>query len=298
MSLLKKLKGTGVAVVTPFKKDLSIDFVAIKNLVDFLVENDINYIVVQGTTGESSTMSNDEKIISRKAFVEANNNRVPLVLGLGSNDTMSLLNEIKESDFLGYSAILSVTPYYNRPTMEGLYKHYSLIAQSSTIPIILYNVPSRTGCNILPETTIRLANEFKNIIGIKEASGDLNQVKQLIINKPDDFLVISGDDNTAYQSVLMGGDGVISVIAGCIPKEFSEIINLSAEKKESESQSKFKIVKPLLDYLFLEGNPSGIKSALHKLNLCENILRLPLVPVSDELKIKINNSISTIIKDY
>jgi len=298
MSLLKKLKGTGVAVVTPFKKDLSIDFVAIKNLVDFLVENDINYIVVQGTTGESSTMSNDEKIISRKAFVEANNNRVPLVLGLGSNDTMSLLNEIKESDFLGYSAILSVTPYYNRPTMEGLYKHYSLIAQSSTIPIILYNVPSRTGCNILPETTIRLANEFKNIIGIKEASGDLNQVKQLIINKPDDFLVISGDDNTAYQSVLMGGDGVISVIAGCIPKEFSEIINLSMEKKEFESQSKFKIVKPLLDYLFLEGNPSGIKSALHKLNLCENILRLPLVPVSDELKIKINNSISTIKKDY
>ncbi|MDC0553978.1 4-hydroxy-tetrahydrodipicolinate synthase [Flavobacteriaceae bacterium] len=298
MSLLKKLKGTGVAVVTPFKKDLSIDFVAIKNLVDFLVENDINYIVVQGTTGESSTMSNDEKIISRKAFVEANNNRVPLVLGLGSNDTMSLLNEIKESDFLGYSAILSVTPYYNRPTMKGLYKHYSLIAQSSTIPIILYNVPSRTGCNILPETTIRLANEFKNIIGIKEASGDLNQVKQLIINKPDDFLVISGDDNTAYQSVLMGGDGVISVIAGCIPKEFSEIINLSMEKKEFESQSKFKIVKPLLDYLFLEGNPSGIKSALHKLNLCENILRLPLVPVSDELKIMINNSISTIIKDY
>jgi 4-hydroxy-tetrahydrodipicolinate synthase len=298
MSLLKKLKGTGVAVVTPFKKDLSIDFVAIKNLVDFLVENDINYIVVQGTTGESSTMSNDEKIISRKAFVEANNNRVPLVLGLGSNDTMSLLNEIKDSDFLGYSAILSVTPYYNRPTIEGLYKHYSLIAQSSTIPIILYNVPSRTGCNILPETTIRLANEFKNIIGIKEASGDLNQVKQLIINKPDDFLVISGDDNTAYQSVLMGGDGVISVIAGCIPKEFSEIINLSMEKKEFESQSKFKIVKPLLDYLFLEGNPSGIKSALHKLNLCENILRLPLVPVSDELKIKINNSISTIIKDY
>ena len=298
MSLLKKLKGTGVAVVTPFKKDLSIDFNAIKNIVDFLVENGISYIVVQGTTGESSTITNDEKIICRKAFVEANNNRVPLVLGLGSNDTMSLLNEIKESDFLGYSAILSVTPYYNRPTMEGLYKHYSLIAQSSTIPIILYNVPSRTGCNILPETTIRLANEFKNIIGIKEASGDLNQVKQLIINKPDDFLFFFGDDNTAYQSVLMGGDGVISVIAGCVPKEFSEIINLSMEKKESESQSKFKIVKPLLDYLFLEGNPSGIKSALHKLNLCENILRLPLVPVSDELKIKINNSISTIIKDY
>ena len=298
MSLLNKLKGTGVAVVTPFKKDLSIDFEAIKKLVDFLVENDINYIVVQGTTGESSTMTKNEKIISRKAFVEANNNRIPLVLGLGSNDTMSLVNEINEADFTGYSAILSVTPYYNRPTNEGLYKHYCLIAQTSPIPIILYNVPSRTGCNMLPETTIRLANEFKNIIGIKEASGDLNKVKQLITEKPDNFLVISGDDNTAYQSVLMGGDGVISVIAGCIPREFSEIINLSMDKNKSKSQSKFKIVKPLLDYLFLEGNPSGIKSALHQLNLCENILRLPLVPVSDELKIKINNSISTIIKDY
>ncbi len=298
MSLLNKLKGTGVAVVTPFKKDLSIDFEAIKKLVDFLVENDINYIVVQGTTGESSTMTNNEKIISRKAFVEANNNRIPLVLGLGSNDTMSLVNEINEADFTGYSAILSVTPYYNRPTNEGLYKHYCLIAQTTPIPIILYNVPSRTGCNMLPETTIRLANEFKNIIGIKEASGDLNKVKQLITEKPDNFLVISGDDNTAYQSVLMGGDGVISVIAGCIPREFSEIINLSMDKNKSKSQSKFKIVKPLLDYLFLEGNPSGIKSALHQLNLCENILRLPLVPVSDELKIKINNSISTIIKDY
>ena len=298
MSLLKKLKGTGVAVVTPFKKDLSIDFNAIKNIVDFLVENGISYIVVQGTTGESSTITNDEKIICRKAFVEANNNRIPLVLGLGSNDTMSLLNEIKEADFIGYSAILSVTPYYNRPTMDGIYKHYSLIAKSSSLPIILYNVPSRTGCNMLPETTIRLANEFKNIIGIKEASADLNQVKQLIIDKPDDFLVISGDDNTAYQSVLMGGDGVISVIAGCIPKEFSEIINLAMDKNESESQSKFKIIKTLLDYLFLEGNPSGIKAALSFLNLCKNNLRLPLVPVSDELKIKINNSISTIIKDY
>ena len=298
MSLLKKLKGTGVAVVTPFKKDLSIDFNAIKNLVDFLVENGISYIVVQGTTGESSTLTNDEKIICRKAFVEANNNRIPLVLGLGSNDTMSLLNEIKEADFIGYSAILSVTPYYNRPTMDGIYKHYSLIAKASSLPIILYNVPSRTGCNMLPETTIRLANEFKNIIGIKEASADLNQVKQLIIDKPDDFLVISGDDNTAYQSVLMGGDGVISVIAGCIPKEFSEIINLAMDKNESESQSKFKIIKTLLDYLFLEGNPSGIKAALSFLNLCKNNLRLPLVPVSVELKIKINNSISTIIKDY
>ena len=298
MSLLKKLKGTGVAVVTPFKKDLSLDFDAIKNLVDFLVNNGINYIVVQGTTGESSTMTNDEKIMSRKAFVDANRGRIPLVLGLGSNDTMSLLNQLKDADCNGYSAILSVTPYYNKPSMKGLYNHFSLLAQTSELPIILYNVPSRTGCNMLPETTIRLAKEFKNIIGIKEASGDLNQVKQLISDCPDDFLIISGDDDTASQTVLMGGDGVISVVAGCIPKEFSEIINLSIDKNKLESQLKFKIIKPLLDYLFEEGNPSGIKAALSFLNLCENNLRLPLVPVSNQLNDKIENSISTIKKDY
>jgi 4-hydroxy-tetrahydrodipicolinate synthase len=298
MSLLKKLKGTGVAVVTPFKKDLSLDFDAIKNLVDFLINNGINYIVVQGTTGESSTMTNDEKIMSRKAFVDANHGRIPLVLGLGSNDTMSLLNELKDADCNGYSAILSVTPYYNKPSMKGLYNHFSLLAQTSKLPIILYNVPSRTGCNMLPETTVRLAKEFKNIIGIKEASGDLNQIKQLISNRPDDFLIISGDDDTASQTVLMGGDGVISVVAGCIPKEFSEIINLSIDKNKLESQLKFKIIKPLLDYLFEEGNPSGIKAALSFLNLCENNLRLPLVQVSNQLKDKIENSISTIKKDY
>lgn len=298
MSLSQKLKGTGVAIVTPFKKDLSIDFHAIKNLVNFLIDNGIKYIVVQGTTGESSTLTDYEKISSRQAFVKANNNRIPLVLGMGSNDTMSLVNDLKNTDFTGYSAILSVTPYYNKPSMNGLYSHFSLIAQSSELPIILYNVPSRTGCNMLPELTIRLANEFKNIIGIKEACGDLNQVKELISNGPDDFLIISGDDNTAYQSVLNGGDGVISVIAGCIPKEFSDIINLSIEKNEFECKLKFKIIKPLIDFLFEEGNPSGIKAALSYLSLCENNLRLPLIPVSNQLQNKIQNSISTINKDY
>ena len=298
MSLIKKLKGTGVAVVTPFKNDLSIDFDAIKNIVDFLINNGIKYIVVQGTTGESSTMSDDEKTISRQAFVKANNNRIPLVLGFGSNDTNYLLKNLKKTDFTGYSAILSVTPYYNKPTMNSLYNHFSLLAKSSTLPIILYNVPSRTGCNMLPEITIKLANEFKNIIGIKEASGDLNQVKELITNSPDDFLIISGDDDTAYQSVLMGGDGVISVVAGCIPNEFSEIIRMSFEKNVSECVSKFKIIKPLLDFLFEEGSPSGVKAALSFLNLCQNNLRLPLIPVSNQLKIKIQNSISKIKKDY
>jgi len=298
MSLIKKLKGTGVAVVTPFKNDLSIDFDAINNIVDFLINNGIKYIVVQGTTGESSTMSDDEKMISRQAFVKANNNRIPLVLGFGSNDTNYLLKNLKKTDFTGYSAILSVTPYYNKPTMNGLFNHFSLLAKSSILPIILYNVPSRTGCNMLPDITIKLANEFKNIIGIKEASGDLDQVKELITNSPDDFLVISGDDDTAYQSVLMGGDGVISVVAGCIPKEFSQIISMSFEKNVSECKSKFKIIKPLLDFLFKEGNPSGIKAALSFLNLCQNNLRLPLIPVSNQLKTNIQNSISKIKKDY
>ncbi|MDB4013644.1 4-hydroxy-tetrahydrodipicolinate synthase [Flavobacteriaceae bacterium] len=298
MSLIKKLKGTGVAVVTPFKNDLSIDFDAIKKLVDFLINNGIKYIVVQGTTGESSTMSHDEKIISREAFVKANNNRIPLVLGFGSNDTNYLLNDLKKTDFTGYSAILSVTPYYNKPTMNGLFNHFSLLAKSSTLPIILYNVPSRTGCNMLPYITIKLANEFENIIGIKEASGDLDQVKELITNSPNDFLIISGDDNTAYQSVLMGGDGVISVAAGCIPNEFSEIIRMSFENNVSECKSKFKIIKPLLDFLFEEGNPSGVKAALSFLNLCQNNLRLPLIPVSNQLKTKIQNSITKIKKDY
>lgn len=298
MSLIKKLKGTGVAVVTPFKNDLSIDFDAINNIVDFLINNGIKYIVVQGTTGESSTMSDDEKMISRQAFVKANNNRIPLVLGFGSNDTNYLLKNLKKTDFTGYSAILSVTPYYNKPTMNGLFNHFSLLAKSSTLPIILYNVPTRTGCNMLPDITIKLANEFKNIIGIKEASGDLDQVKELITNSPDDFLVISGDDDTAYQSVLIGGDGVISVVAGCIPKEFSQIISMSFEKNVSECKSKFKIIKPLLDFLFEEGNPSGIKAALSFLNLCQNNLRLPLIPVSNQLKTNIQNSISKIKKDY
>ena len=298
MSLIKKLKGTGVAVVTPFKNDLSIDFDAINNIVDFLINNGIKYIVVQGTTGESSTMSDDEKMISRQAFVKANNNRIPLVLGFGSNDTNYLLKNLKKTDFTGYSAILSVTPYYNKPTMNGLFNHFSLLAKSSILPIILYNVPSRTGCNMLPYITIKLANEFKNIIGIKEASGDLDQVKELITNSPDDFLVISGDDDTAYQSVLMGGDGVISVVAGCIPNEFSEIIRMSFEKNVSECVSKFKIIKPLLDFLFEEGSPSGVKAALSFLNLCQNNLRLPLIPVSNQLKTNIQNSISKIKKDY
>lgn len=292
----KTLKGTGVAVVTPFNEDYSIDIDSINKIVDFLIDNGVDYIVVQGTTGEASTLSEEEKKISRLAFVSANKRRVPLILGLGSNDTLSIIKDLVNINFFGFSAILSVTPFYNKPSQQGLYKHYSEISKASPLPIILYNVPSRTGINMLPDTTINLAVNHSNIIGIKEACGDLNQINQLITERPKDFMIISGDDDTAVETVLMGGDGVISVAAGCIPKYFSEIIQLALDKNKNLSQKKFNSIKHLIKLLFEEGNPSGIKSALSSMNLCKNILRLPLTVVSNDLGLNIKNSISLFYK--
>jgi 4-hydroxy-tetrahydrodipicolinate synthase len=292
----KTLKGTGVAVVTPFNEDYSIDIDSINKIVDFLIDNGVDYIVVQGTTGEASTLSKEEKKISRLAFVSANKRRVPLILGLGSNDTLSIIKDLVNINFFGFSAILSVTPFYNKPSQQGLYKHYSEISKASPLPIILYNVPSRTGINMLPDTTINLAVNHSNIIGIKEACGDLNQINQLITERPKDFMIISGDDDTAVETVLMGGDGVISVAAGCIPKYFSEIIQLALDKNKNLSQKKFNSIKHLIKLLFEEGNPSGIKSALSSMNLCKNILRLPLTVVSNDLGLNIKNSISLFYK--
>jgi len=292
----KTLKGTGVAVVTPFNEDYSIDIDSINKIVDFLIDNGVDYIVVQGTTGEASTLSEEEKKISRLAFVSANKRRVPLILGLGSNDTLSIIKDLVNINFFGFSAILSVTPFYNKPSQQGLYKHYSEISKASPLPIILYNVPSRTGINMLPDTTINLAVNHSNIIGIKEACGDLNQINQLITERPKDFMIISGDDDTAVETVLMGGDGVISVAAGCIPKYFSEIIQLALDKNKNLSLKKFNSIKHLIKLLFEEGNPSGIKSALSSMNLCKNILRLPLTVVSNDLGLNIKNSISLFYK--
>ena len=291
-SLFQKLKGTGVAVVTPFKKDSSVDFDSIKNLVDFLIKNGVGYIVVQGTTGEASTLNEQEKVLSRIAYVKANNNRVPLVIGIGSNDTRSVTEYIVNADLEGFCAILSVTPFYNRPTQNGLYKHFSAISSVSSLPIILYNVPLRTGCNLEPSTSIKLAKNHKNIIGIKEASGDLNQMSNLISNRPKDFLIISGDDESAYQSVLKGADGVISVAAGCIPKQFSNIINMALKNDVDSSRKHFDQIHRLLILLFKEGNPTGLKAALSINKLCENILRLPLIPVSNKLYLDIENYFS------
>ena len=296
MNLIEKFKGTGVAVITPFLDDLTIDLKSINQLVDFLIDGGVDYIVVQGTTGESTSLSHEEKILSRQAFIKANNNRVPLVLGLGSNNTSSIVNDLKISDFSGFSAILSVTPYYNRPSQKGLYNHYSLISDNSPLPIILYNVPKRTGCNLFPETVIKLANNNKNIIGIKEAAGDLDQISKIIENRPENFLILSGDDDTAVQTIISGGDGVISVAAGCIPNYFSKMINYALSNDVNRSLDSLEKIKYLLDLLFREGNPSGIKSALSSIELCKNVVRLPLTTVSEELQNEIKNTLNELNK--
>ncbi len=290
--LFQKLRGTGVAIITPFKNDFSIDYISIKKLVDFVIEGGVKYIVVQGTTGESSTLTEKEKIDSRKAFIDSNRGRVPLIIGIGSNCTQSLVRYIENSNLEGFTAILSVTPYYNKPSQEGLFQHYSNIAEISQLPIILYNVPGRTSCNLEPKTVIRLANVHKNIIGIKEAKGDMVQMKDLIKNRPKDFLIISGDDETAPIGILNGADGVISVAAGCVPKLFSSVINHALKGNIRKTQNSLDLLKPFLKLLFDQGNPSGLKAALSVLNLCKNKLRLPLTPVTNELFFEIEKFIS------
>lgn len=292
IDIIKSLKGTGVAIITPFKSDLSVDYDVIEKLVDFVIEGGVNYIVVQGTTGESVTLSENEKVKCRKVFISANKGRVPLVVGIGSNYTDSLVDYIKKSNLMGFSAILSVVPYYNKPSQEGIFQHFSKLADSSKVPIILYNVPGRTSCNMEPYTTIKLAKQHKNIIGIKEAKGDLDQIKNLIKNKPENFLIISGDDDTAAESILNGADGVISVAAGSIPKLFTKTINYALNKEKRNTNILSDLIKPYLKLLFDEGNPSGTKAALSILNLCENKLRLPLIPVSDNIYSKIEKFIS------
>ena len=292
INLINRLKGTGVALITPFKSDLSVDYDVIGKLVDFVINGGVNYIVVQGTTGEYATLSENEKVKCREAFVEANEGRVPLVIGIGSNYTDYLVDYINKSDLTGFSALLSVSPYYNKPTQEGLFQHFSKLALSSKLPIILYNVPSRTGCNMDPKTTIRLAKKFKNIIGIKEAKGDIKQMNCLIQNKPPNFLVLSGDDDTAATSILNGADGVISVAAGSIPKLFSKTINYALNKDKKNTKILIDLIKPYLKLLFDEGNPSGTKAALSILKICQNKLRLPLIPVSESLYTKIEKFIS------
>jgi len=280
---MQSLIGTGVALVTPFKKDLTVDLEALKRIVNYQIDNQIDYLVVLGTTAENVTLNAEEKELVIQTVIEVNANRIPLVLGVGGSDTAHVVNELKTRDLSAFVAVLSVAPYYNKPNQEGMYQHFKAISEASPKPIILYNVPARTGSNMLPSTVIRLANDFKNIVAIKEAAGDMVQAMQLIQNKPNDFLVISGDDMIALPIVLAGGSGVISVIGEGIPKQFSEMIRLGLKGKVREAYDIHYRVADGINLIFEQGNPAGIKEIFNYLGLSENIVRLPLVNVDADL---------------
>lgn len=285
---MNKFIGTGVALITPFKSDLSVDVEALENLVEDQITNGIDYLVVLGTTAESATLNNEEKQLVIDTIVQANKERVPLVLGIGGNNTAALVEELKTTDLTAFEAVLSVSPYYNKPTQEGIFQHYKALAAVSPKPLIIYNVPGRTSSNILPVTVQRLAKEVPNIIGIKEAAGDMVQAMKLISLVPKEFLVISGDDMITLPMVLAGGHGVISVIAQGFPEEFSNMVRLGLEGKVKEAYKLHYKVAPSIDMIFAEGNPAGIKSLLNSKNMVESVLRLPLVPASEKLKAEIN----------
>ena len=285
---MKEFVGTGVALITPFREDFSVDVEALEKLVENQIENNIDYLVVLGTTGESVCLTKEEKELVKATVIEKNNGRLPLVLGAGGNNTTALAEDLKTGNLEGFSAILSVSPYYNKPTQEGIYQHFKVIAEASPLPVILYNVPGRTASNILPQTVNRIAREFSNVIGIKEAAGDIVQAMKLISLVPEDFLVISGDDMITLPMVLAGGKGVISVIGQGFPKEFSEMVSLGLSGKTKEAYKLHYKIAPSIDLIFAEGNPAGIKALLHKKEICQNVLRLPLVKASDSLTKQIN----------
>ncbi len=289
---MKKFIGTGVALITPFKKDFSVDVDALQRIVEYNISGGVDYLVVLGTTAEAATLTFEEKELVKSTVISVNNNRVPLVLGVGGNNTAEVISQLNEENLKGFDAILSVSPYYNKPTQEGIYQHFKCIAEKSPLPVILYNVPGRTSSNMLPKTVVRLANEFDNIIGIKEAAGDLVQAMQLIKETPKDFLVISGDDIITLPMVLAGGAGVISVIAEGFPKPFSTLVNLALERKVNEAYAIQYQMMEIIDMIFEQGNPAGIKEVFKHLGLCENTLRLPLVPVNEELSIRIKNFVN------
>lgn len=288
--------GTGVALITPFKADLSVDVEVLEQLVEYTIQGGIDYLVVLGTTAESATLSKADKALVKEVISTTNRGRVPLVLGVGGNNTAAVVDDFKQLDLSKFTAILSVSPYYNKPTQEGIYQHFKAIAQTSPKPVILYNVPSRTGSNMLPETTLRLAHELPNIVAIKEASGNVTQIDHIIKDKPKHFKVISGDDATALSTVLAGGAGVISVLAQGLPSEFSKMIRFGLEGKVKEAYTIHTTLLPLMELIFAEGNPSGIKSVFETLGLCSATVKLPLVEATPALKNKIKNALTAIGK--
>ena len=284
---MKQFKGTGVALITPFTSDNKVDTDSLSRLVEHQIANGIDYLVVLGTTAESVTLSTDEKKLVMKTVVDANKKRLPLVLGMTSNNTADLVNQIKTTDLKNFDAILSACPFYNKPSQEGIFQHFDQLAKNTDLPIILYNVPGRTAKNIETETVKRLADEHKHIIGIKEAAGDLEQAMELITSNREDFLVISGEDAITLPVVLMGGSGVISVIAQALPKQYSEMVNEGLKGNAESSRKNHYLLQEAFSLGFQEGNPTGIKTFLHQQGFCENILRLPLIKASNQLENKI-----------
>ncbi|MCU0455520.1 MAG: 4-hydroxy-tetrahydrodipicolinate synthase [Bacteroidales bacterium] len=290
---MKRFRGTGVAVITPFKNDSSIDFTAFGRVINHVIKGGVNYIVAMGTTGEASTLTMDEKHALVCYVKEAIDNRVPLVVGIGGNNTQEVVNSIRELDMEGVDAILSVAPYYNKPSQRGLFQHFKTISSCSPVPVIIYNVPGRTSCNISSDTCLELANECENIIGIKEASGDLSQIMRVIKGKPENFLVISGDDALTIPVIAAGGSGVISVLANAYPLECSELVNNALRNNfKSSRETHFRFMEAI-ELLFADGNPSGIKAFMSLMNLCQNNLRLPLVPVNKNVYTRIQKFIES-----
>ena len=287
MNLRTQLQGTGVAIITPFKSGMQVDFDALGKVIDFIIENGIEYIVTLGTTGETPTLDTEEKLDIINYTFEKVHDRVPVVVGVGGNNTKEVMENLQSYPLEKATAVLSASPYYNKPSQEGIFQHYKNLADASPKPVILYNVPGRTGSNITAETTLRLAKEIENITGIKEASGNMVQCMHILRDRPDDFLVVSGDDHLTLPLIACGMDGVISVAANCFPKDFSEMVRLSL-------QGDFASARPLHykclegnDLLFAENNPAGVKAFLFELGLIENVLRLPVVPLSSGLQQKV-----------
>jgi 4-hydroxy-tetrahydrodipicolinate synthase len=272
------LKGMGVALVTPFKEDDRIDFGALGKLVDLQLQNGTDYLVVLGTTAETPVLTDNEKKEVADFIINKVQGKLPIVLGVGGNNTHAVVNDLKTKDFTGVDAVLSVVPYYNKPSQEGMYRHFQAIAEATDLPILLYNVPGRTGVNMTADTTLRLARDFKNIAGIKEASGNIVQMDDIIKNKPKDFMVISGDDGITYPLIALGAVGVISVIGNAFPKEFSRMVRLALSGDWENALRIHHNFTELFELLFVDGNPAGVKCMLHAMGYCENKLRLPLVP--------------------
>jgi 4-hydroxy-tetrahydrodipicolinate synthase len=291
---MKKFRGTGVAIITPFKNDSSIDFAALGRVVNHVIISGVNYIVVLGTTGESVTLTKDEKKAIISYVIEVTDNRVPLVVGIGGNNTQEVINCIRHSNLSGIEGILSVAPYYNKPNQRGLFQHFKAIANSTSIPVILYNVPGRTCSNISSDTCLELANECENIVGIKEASGDMAQIMRIIKNKPDNFSVISGDDLMTIPIIASGGSGVISVLANAFPLATSELVTNSLKSNYKSAREIQLRYLEMIELLFIDGNPAGVKAMLSMMNLCLNNLRLPLVPVNRTIYTRIQKAVEEV----